>query len=64
MYESFNFVSILRMHNTSSLEEAAFKNQGYVLRESLTDGKIVTSASDQSRTKHLAATIAPSLQFP
>lgn len=43
------------MHNTSSLEEMASKNQGYVLREALIDGKSVTSASDQSRTMHLAA---------
>ena len=58
MYESFNIVSILRMHNTSSLEEMASKNQGYVLREALSDGKIMTSASGQSRTKHLISTLS------
>lgn len=50
------------MHNTSSFEEMASKNQGYVLREALSDEKIMTSASDESRTKHLAATLSLLLQ--
>lgn len=64
MYESFNFVSVLRMHDTSSLEDMVSKNQGYVLREALSDGKMMTSASDESRKKRLAAAVSPLLQSP
>lgn len=35
-----------------------------MLREALSDGKIITSASDQSRTKLLAAPLSLLLQSP
>lgn len=52
MYESFNFVSILRMHNTSSLEVMVSKDKECVIREALSDRKIMTSAPIKAKQSH------------